>query len=59
MPRDGKAFGRLLVRGPWITKGYFKGEGGDVLDADDWFVPATWRPSMPTAICRSPTAPRT
>jgi fatty-acyl-CoA synthase len=37
MPRDGKAFGRLLVRGPWITSGYFKGEGGKVLDADNWF----------------------
>jgi fatty-acyl-CoA synthase len=37
MPRDGKAFGRLLVRGPWITKGYFKGEGGQVLDDDNWF----------------------
>jgi 3-(methylthio)propionyl---CoA ligase len=31
LPRDGKAFGDLLVRGPWITSGYFKGEGGDVL----------------------------
>ena len=37
MPRDGKAFGRLLVRGPWITDGYFKGEGGKVLDAENWF----------------------
>jgi len=36
LPRDGKAFGDLLVRGPWITKGYFKGEGGDVL-RDGWF----------------------
>jgi fatty-acyl-CoA synthase len=31
LPRDGKAFGDLLVRGPWITNGYFKGEGGDPL----------------------------
>ena len=31
LPRDGKAFGDLLVRGPWITSGYFKGEGGEVL----------------------------
>ena len=31
LPRDGKAFGDLLVRGPWITSGYFKGEGGAVL----------------------------
>ncbi|HYM30215.1 MAG TPA: 3-(methylthio)propionyl-CoA ligase [Candidatus Cybelea sp.] len=37
LPRDGKAFGRLLVRGPWITKGYFKGEGGNILDKDNWF----------------------
>ncbi len=37
LPRDGTTFGRLLVRGPWITNGYFKGEGGEVLDADDWF----------------------
>ena len=37
LPRDGVAFGNLLVRGPWICDGYFKGEGGDVLDADDWF----------------------
>ncbi|HJM60495.1 MAG TPA: AMP-binding protein, partial [Alphaproteobacteria bacterium] len=37
LPRDGVAFGNLLVRGPWSCVGYFKGEGGDVLDADDWF----------------------
>jgi len=37
LPRDGKAFGDLLVRGPWITSGYFKGEGGDVLRDGNWF----------------------
>ncbi len=37
MPRDGKAFGHLLVRGPWVTSGYFKGEGGEVLGPDGWF----------------------
>jgi len=41
LPQDGKAFGDLQVRGPWITTGYFKGEGGDPLkrDADGtaWF----------------------
>lgn len=36
-PRDGVAFGHLMVRGPWITKGYFKDEGGTVLDNNDWF----------------------
>ena len=37
LPRDGKAFGALLVRGPWIVAEYFKGDGGNVLDADGWF----------------------
>jgi acyl-CoA synthetase (AMP-forming)/AMP-acid ligase II len=36
LPHDGKAFGDLMVRGPWITSGYFKGEGGDPLK-DGWF----------------------
>src|SRR5574341_291802 len=36
LPWDGKAFGDLQVRGPWIIKGYFKGEGGDPLK-DGWF----------------------
>ena len=38
LPRDGKAFGDLLVRGPWITSGYFKGEGGEILDQGGWFA---------------------
>ena len=33
---DGKTFGDLHVRGPWIASGYFKGEGGDPL-IDGWF----------------------
>ncbi len=37
LPRDGKAFGRLLVRGPAIAKGYFKGEGRTAFDKDGWF----------------------
>jgi acyl-CoA synthetase (AMP-forming)/AMP-acid ligase II len=37
LPRDGRAFGRLLVRGPWVVGSYFKGDGGVVLDADGWF----------------------
>lgn len=37
MPRDGVAFGRLMTRGPWITNGYFKAEGGEILDGNDWF----------------------
>jgi fatty-acyl-CoA synthase len=41
LPWDGKAFGNLLVRGPWICKGYFKDEGGNPLRLDEngkpWF----------------------
>jgi len=37
LPHDGTAFGHLMVRGPWITRGYFKSEGGEVLDADGFF----------------------
>ncbi len=36
LPWDGKAFGDLMVRGPWITSSYMKGEGGQVL-RDGWF----------------------
>ena len=36
LPHDGKAFGDLMVRGPWITAGYFKDEGPSPL-RDGWF----------------------
>ena len=36
LPWDGKAFGDLLVQGPWVVRGYFKDEGGDPL-IDGWF----------------------
>ena len=37
LARDGKAFGRLLVRGPAVAAAYFKGEGGQILDKDGFF----------------------
>ncbi len=41
LPWDGKAFGDLLVRGPWITSEYLEGEGGSPLREDEdgrkWF----------------------
>jgi fatty-acyl-CoA synthase len=41
LPWDGKAFGDLWVRGPWVVREYFKGEGGDPLQHDaagtGWF----------------------
>jgi fatty-acyl-CoA synthase len=36
LPRDGKASGELMVRGPWIISQYFKAEGGDPL-VNGWF----------------------
>ncbi len=36
LPRDGKAFGDLLVRGPWVLREYFKDEGGGPLRGG-WF----------------------
>jgi fatty-acyl-CoA synthase len=41
LPWDGKAFGDLLVRGPWICQEYYKAEGGNPLRKDEhgrnWF----------------------
>ncbi|MCY1436917.1 3-methylmercaptopropionyl-CoA ligase [compost metagenome] len=37
LPRDGKAFGHLLVKGPWIASSYFQESGGTILDKDGWF----------------------
>ncbi|MDM7943640.1 MAG: 3-(methylthio)propionyl-CoA ligase [Hydrogenophaga sp.] len=41
LPWDGKSYGDLLVRGPWIISSYYKGEGGDPLRYDaqgqGWF----------------------
>jgi fatty-acyl-CoA synthase len=36
MPRDGKVFGRLKVRGPSVASGYFK-EAAGVLDGEGFF----------------------
>ena len=41
LPWDGKTYGNLLVRGPWVIREYFRGEGGDPLEYDadgrGWF----------------------
>jgi fatty-acyl-CoA synthase len=36
LPRDGVAFGDLLVRGPWVTAAYFKADRDSILH-DGWF----------------------
>jgi len=37
LPHDGKTFGRLRIRGPFIARRYFKDEGGEILDGDGYF----------------------
>ncbi len=34
LPHDGKAYGELMVRGPWITSGYYKVENSEAHDHD-------------------------
>ncbi|HET6536960.1 MAG TPA: long-chain-fatty-acid--CoA ligase [Sphingopyxis sp.] len=37
LPHDGKTPGRLMIKGPTIARGYFGGDGGDVLDDEGFF----------------------
>ncbi|MET0532715.1 MAG: 3-(methylthio)propionyl-CoA ligase [Steroidobacter sp.] len=37
VPRDGKTFGALKVRGPWVAAAYYKRNADDVFEADGWF----------------------
>jgi fatty-acyl-CoA synthase len=39
LPHDGKAFGNLLVRGPWVTSGYYNDADAtsQAFDKDGWF----------------------
>ena len=37
LPRDGKTFGNLKVKGPFIIETYMKDDGGEILDAEGYF----------------------
>ncbi len=37
LPMDGSVSGNMVVRGPWIVKGYMKGDGKNQFVEDDWF----------------------
>jgi fatty-acyl-CoA synthase len=37
LPHDGTTFGRLMVKGPFVVRQYFKGEGGQILDPEGFF----------------------
>jgi len=36
LPRDGRSFGRLLVKGPWVVERYYRSQTS-ALDAEGWF----------------------
>jgi fatty-acyl-CoA synthase len=38
LPQDGSVSGNMVVRGPWIVKGYLKGDGQSQFLEDDWFA---------------------
>ncbi len=38
LPWDGKTFGTLKVRGPWVCSGYFKLDESPAHEADGWFA---------------------
>ncbi len=37
IPRDGETSGRLMIRGPWVAKTYFKQDEENMLDTEGWF----------------------
>jgi len=37
LPHDGRTFGALKVRGPWVASGYYKHQGAEVFDPNGWF----------------------
>jgi fatty-acyl-CoA synthase len=38
LPWDGRQFGDLMVRGPWVCSAYFGDAPGSACDADGWFA---------------------
>ena len=38
LPWDGKQFGDLMVRGPWVCSAYFGDPPGSACEADGWFA---------------------
>ncbi|MEM1205644.1 MAG: 3-(methylthio)propionyl-CoA ligase [Acidobacteriota bacterium] len=37
LPRDGKAFGELQVKGPWVVQEYYRSGEASILDGEGWF----------------------
>jgi fatty-acyl-CoA synthase len=58
LPWDGKTFGQLKVAGPAVSKAYYRVDSKSSTTTAS-STPATSPPSTSTAICISPTVPRT
>src|SRR3546814_18293745 len=53
LPRDGKAFGELLVRGPWIASGYYLLDKSPAHEREDgWFATEIGRASCRERVCQ-------
>ncbi|MFC3079941.1 long-chain-fatty-acid--CoA ligase [Phenylobacterium terrae] len=37
LPHDGTTFGKLKVKGPFVVREYFRGDGGEILDPEGFF----------------------
>ncbi|HEX2559705.1 long-chain-fatty-acid--CoA ligase [Phenylobacterium sp.] len=37
LPHDGSTFGKLKVKGPFVVREYFRGDGGEILDPEGFF----------------------
>jgi len=56
LAHDSKSVAELKVRGNWVVSGYFKGEGGNVVDDKAGSAPATSPPSIRMVMSSSRTA---
>ena len=59
LPHDGKAFGELLIRGPWIAAEYLNDPRSEESFEDGWLRTGTSARSNPRATSASPTGPKT
>ncbi len=59
LPWDGKAFGDLKVRGPWIASAYYGDEAGSALDEAGWFATGDVATIVRMDSWRSPTVRKT